>query len=504
MAPSDDLSPEADYEATVRTAARRNLRALAALLCALGVAFVLSRQGPALAAWTRGETDLRGHRRYAPRHPVDRAALRRVDFARVHAQLLPRWLVALQRADTPASSRGAAAALAALRRAVAPDRNLDAILVELDARVRDDLAGNSARVRYLLWAWGAYLDAAGVPYRVEGTVLRRRWRASLRFRAYRVVDDAPVAVGARRYRARMLRRVDGTNLREADLGHAGEADDGALVVIDTVFRLAADEVWPMLDPSDDAHRPPLERAHAAAVRAEAASALPPDDLARLTRTAHARLVMVNAAAAINARSWCSAVPAIGHVPWWGYGPALVERARAAVAEAPEDPDCPPMLPEEAEDFAAGSLTIRAEAGLDRSLTALVTWLARAVIVHEVRHVADDWEADGLRAPLACDDCPRGLGTSGRAELAAYLASFGAPGVGRVSFYQACRAAGAGVGPHGAALQVAAKHLGGGGCLAPPRDLYAAARRAERGLFGRVTAVTLPPVRPIAGLVPTPR
>ncbi len=502
MAPHDDLTPEADYEATVRTAARRRLRVAAALVCALGVALVLSRQGAAIAAWTRGETDLRGHRRYAPRHPVDRAALRRVDFARVHAQLLPRWLVALQRADTPAGDRRAVEALAALRRAIAPDRNLDAIVTELDARVRDDLAGNSARVRYLLWAWGAYLDRAGVPYRVEGTVLRRRWRASLRFRAYRVVDDAPVAVGARAYRARLLRRVDGTNLREADLGHAGEADEGALVVIDTVFRLAADEVWPMLDAADDVHRAPLERAHAAAVRAEAASVLAPEDHARLARTAHARFVMVNAASAINARSWCSAVPAIGHVPWWGYTPELAARARAVAAEAPEDPDCPPMLPEEAEDFASGSVAVRAEAGLDRSLAALVTWLARAVTVHEVRHVADDWEVDGLRTPLACDDCPRALGTSGRAELAAYLASFGTPGVGRVSFYQACRAAGGGVGPHGAALRVANKEVGA--CLAPPRDLYGAARRAERALFGRATSVTLPPARSVAGLVPTRR
>jgi len=335
-------------------------------------------------------------------------------------------------------------------------------------------------------------------------VIRRRWRASLRFRAYRVLDDAPVTVNAHRYRARLLRRVDGTNLREADLGHTSDAGDGALVVIDTVFRLAADEVWPMLDPADDARRNAVERAHAASVRAEAFTALPPEDYARLARTARARFVMVDAAAAINARSWCSAVPAIGHVPWWGYSPVLTARARGVAAEPPEDPDCPPLLPEEAEDFASGSRVVRAEPGLDRSLAALVTWLARAVIVHEARHAADDREADGLRVPLPCAQCPPRLGTSGRAELAAYLTSFATPGVGRVSYYQACRAAGAGAGPHGAALLVAGKALGPGGCLAPPRDLYALARRAEQELFGRTSAVTLPEVRPIAGLVPTPR
>lgn len=168
-------------------------------------------------------------------------------------------------------------------------------------------------------------------------MIRRRWRASLRFRAYRVLDDAPVTVNAHRYRARLLRRVDGTNLREADLGHTSDAGDGALVVIDTVFRLAADEVWPMLDPADDARRNAVERAHAASVRAEAFTALPPEDYARLARTARARFVMVDAAAAINARSWCSAVPAIGHVPWWGYSPVLTARARGVAAEPPRTP-----------------------------------------------------------------------------------------------------------------------------------------------------------------------
>ncbi len=270
--PPAHLPTEADLAAVLRASTRRRvLLAFAALAALLTLTFVAVRKGPAITAWFRGETDLRGRRRYRPARPPDRAALARIRFDRVHGELLPRWLIALQRQKTFDDRDRAEEALAALRLAIEPDPNLDAIALELDARIRGDLAGSSARVRYLLWAWSAYLDSVGVPYRVEGSVAHPRRRpAKLHFRVYRVLDDARVGVGAQRYRARLLRRVDRTNLVEADLGHTSDADEGALVVVDTVFNFAVDDVWPLLDANDDPQRPPMQRAHAAFVRIEAA------------------------------------------------------------------------------------------------------------------------------------------------------------------------------------------------------------------------------------------
>jgi len=501
--PPAHLPTEADLASVLRASTRRRvLLTVAALVALATLAFVAARKGPAITAWFRGETDLRGRRRYHPARPPDRAALARIRFDRVHGELLPHWLIAVQREKTFDDRDRAEEALARLRLAIEPDPNLDAITLELDARIREDLAGNSARVRYLLWAWSAYLDSAGVPYRVEGSVVHpRRSPAKLHFRVYRVLDDARVGVGAQRYRARLLRRVDRTNLIEADLGHTSDADEGALVVVDTVFNFAVDDVWPLLDANDDPQRPPMQRAHAAFVRIEAARALPREDLARLTATAHARFAMLQAAASINARAWCESALYIQRVPWRGYSLELVRAARAVARETPEDPDCPPLLPEEADDFAAGSAVMRETAGLDHALASLVVWVSRAVVVHEARHAADDREADGLRSEMRCAHCPPWLRTSGRAELSAYLASFATPGIGHLSYFQACRAAGVGMGPHVDALTVASESLHRGGCLAPPGGLYTRAGRLERELLGHTSAVTLPPAPPVERFMP---
>ena len=195
----DDLTPEADYEATVRAAARRALRA--------------SPPSSARSArWPRAHgrgPPSRPGRAARRRPPVATGATpcatwstappcRRGTSARVHAQFSWRWLVALQRADTPrATAAPSRRSPRLLRRAIAPDRNLDAIVTEFRrARVRDDLA-NAARPLHCCGP-GARTSTARASRTASGTVLRRRWRASLRFRAYRVLDDAPVAVGARR------------------------------------------------------------------------------------------------------------------------------------------------------------------------------------------------------------------------------------------------------------------------------------------------------------------
>ena len=471
---------------------RRRRVLVVTLLLAFGLcAAIVGARGRALAAWLRGEGDLAGNPRYLPAHPVDRAALGRIDLERLHAELIPDWAAAAAANGERGGRARAAAALAAVLAAVAPDANLTALFTELAHRVARSPLRDAARIDWLVWAWSDYLDRAGLPWRLEGGVRLGGGRASFVAKTYHSTAELRVTVGERPYRARLLERADWTNVYELYLGEASRADEGALVVVDRVRDFAVERVWPLLDASIDATRTPLDRAFAAAIRAEVAAALPPRSVAVLRDTAPAHWTVREAVEAIHFRHRCGSDLVVEIFPWEGLPPAGRALLRRA-ALGDHDPICPEVTAGEAKALIGASERLEHAERLVEALEGLVAWLARGVTVHESRHAADDDRADGLRTPLDCRGCPGGLDTGARAELSAYLASFAAPGTGYASLFQACEMEDEEGTPHAAALAFVRARLGTGGCkAAPPSDLYARARDLEESLFDRAEAISLP-------------
>jgi hypothetical protein len=96
-----------------------------------------------------------------------------------------------------------------------------------------------------------------------------------------------------------------------------------------------------------------------------------------------------------------------------------------------------------------------------------------------------------------------MDASSRAELAAYLASLGTPGLGHAALLQACTRVSRAGGPHAVALRALEAAFGRRVCDGDlPADLAGAARRAEQRLFGRVSLISLPADFP--GAVPLAR
>lgn len=471
--------------------------AMAALVGALLA--VATHRGCTPGSWWRGETTLFGRRRFTPPHAVDEAVVRSMPFERIHRATLPRYLLALQHVDDEGARAEADAALRVLRRDLARDANLLELLRELDELARRDPRMNARRIRWLAWAWSSYLDSHNVPFRLEVSIGGFVGRSRVYFRVYRVVRDEPVLIAGRPYRARWVRRTDRTNLIETDLGHTSDADDGALVVADSVTDLAIDQVWPMLDPALDAQLEPLAQAHAPFVRAEARRALSPETFATLASTAAARRALASTARSIDGRAACGSVTRVGRLPLAGFAPSGIASARAWAEQTVRD-ECPELLPEEVDDIATASTRLRAEPGLTRAVSELLAWVSGSVAAHEARHAADDRVSDGLRTPLPCAAC-RSLGTSARAELSAFVTSFATPGVGRVAHYQACALTSGGLGPHADAMALLQRAPDGPRCEAPPRDLYASARALEQHFFHRDERVELPRVRPSPELLP---
>jgi hypothetical protein len=501
-APDEAATPEAELGAFLRRLeTRRRRQRLGLLAFLIAVAAGLASAVWVLRAAGGAEDDADAaddpDAPYRFPFPDDPAALARLDAAAVHERLFPEWIVAAARSRSAEGRQAARERHAALRAAVAGDRNLAAIADELLSRVEEDAWLHARRILVLFDAWNRYLERHDVPYELHATVRAGDGRPFLTLRCYRRTLALSVPVGPRTVRATLLQRVDGLNLRELFLGQASEDEHGARVVLDRVSDFALAELWPLLaDPVVAAATwTPTQRALAGPTTSAAALALPPDALAVLRRTAPHRAALEALRRALDDRSECGARYGFNFVPWNGFDAATVARARRW-AERSAGNDCPDLQPAEADVLAQASTALAAEAAALRpALETLVAWAARPTAIHEVRHVADE-PSTGDGRPPHCPDC-LGLGPAAVGELSAYLASFADPSGAWPAVVQAC-----GLlerpepGPHFQALTLALARLLPDGCAAPaPGDLAARAAALQAELLGPTDPVVLPPEFP---------
>lgn len=472
---------------------RRRVRALALLLLAALVGTLIAALPP-VQRWWRGETDWRGRRIYEPPHGVDAQRLAQVDLRAVHAELLPRWLVAQGRrarghgGDEPE-------AFAALREAVAADPNLVELLEELRALSPSPvLRGDPHRALYLAWAWNAYLDRYDAPFLLTGRVLATGSGPVFAATTYRIHADQQVRVGADVHRVRIGSRIDGTNAHELYLGAAGRED--ALVVVDRLRDFALVDVWPLLDPSLE-DQLPARRAFGRALRQEAEQRLSEPGLQALRDGAAPRWSIVRTLLTLHERRrHCGAGVRINDVPWSGFTADRLERL-AAMAERHRERSCPGITPDEVARLGEASRALAEIPGLRDATEELLAWTAEHVTIHEARHLADAEHADGFDEPLPCRSCPPPMGILARAELSGYLASLAWSSSPATALYQACRALASDHrastpvgGPHREAMELLQRRLGPVCIDGPPPDLRGLGRLLELEMLGRSEPIAL--------------
>ncbi len=481
----------------LRSRSRRALRLAVGLMV-----FGSMTAGSAFVWWTeigrvwRGESRVDGTPLYEPGAEVPDAA-RTIDWRRVHATLIPRWLIARGQAHGTTSAHGIAGfdeaarshrAFTELRFAVRADPNLVSLVDELELRARD--ARNEAeRIDYLLWAWNDYLDRHDVPWRLEANLhLRRDGTAAFVTRSYEVLGDLRDDAGRR---LRLLRRADLTNVDEGFLGHTPGRDEGALVILDETLRFAVRHVWPMLNPGLDDYLPTEQRAVAGPVRARLRMAT--EDRARLRETAVDQLALVEVANSIHARAECGSRFRVWGLPWNGLAPPD-QNALIAALDRSRGRECPEVTLGEAARMIGASERLGQTPALADAVESLGTWVARAVAIHELRHVADGG------SQVECAGCPASMAPETRAELSAYLASFSVDEVAHVAALQACAMQPenheGSQEPHALALAFALPRLLPAGCDGViPEDLPERAQHLERALFGEREQVRLPEAFP---------
>lgn len=478
---------------------RRRLRWLVvAGLLVLGASLCVALgRIPSVQSWLRGEVDWRGERIYEPEHA---AALQQVDLHRVHAELLPRWLIAQGHRARGDGRAAEEEAWQALHAAVAPDANLAALLLELRELVPPvRLIEAPRRALYLAWAWNHYLDQHDAPFLVQASVRFHEFGPVLAATSYRVHANAPVAVGSTEHRVRVTSRIDGTNLREAYLGAAGR--DDAVVVVDRLQDFALDEVWPLLDPWLELE-PASRHRFGDPIRAEASARLSPEAMLRLRATAAARWSITRTVHAIEVRRRdCDSGLSINDVPWDGFPPARIARL-TEIARRHESRGCPGITAAEVDALAEATVALAPDPTLHAALEELVALTAEHVAIHEARHLADAAEAESFDQPLPCASCSDAMGIAARAELSGYLASLAWSPSPALALYQACRAIDADQGrsiesdePHRQALELLQRRMGGVCHEGPPPDLRTLARHLEGEMLGRSDPIALPPAFP---------
>ncbi|MBJ70226.1 MAG: hypothetical protein CMN31_02460 [Sandaracinus sp.] len=492
VAAADDDAPLDDHRVLhLLKADRRRALLRRALLGALalflaGLAF---RYRLPLASYLRGEIDLHGAPRYAPPHPVDEDALAAIDWHDVHGRLLPLWVITKSTRRLPEDERRAREheAYSELRYALADDPNLLGLFDELEAALREDPIGRARRVDYLLWAYNDYLDAHAIPWRLEATLhLRRRGRPTFLTRSYEVLHDLRAPAG---HRLRLLRRADLTNVDEGFLGHTTGGGDGALVMLDQVLEFGVRHVWPMLHGGLDARLPERERGLAPFVRREALGALEAPAYTLLHETAVDQQALIEVASSIHARASCGNTFRIYGLPWNGLEPPD-QRALVEALDRSQSGECPEVTLGEAARLLGASERLGRTPALADAVEGLTTWVAGAVSVHELQHVADEGEG------AQCSGCPEGMSAAAVDELSAYLASFASETHGYTALLQACSMEPDGEdvseAPHAQALAIAFDAVLAQGCAGPiPDDLQRRARAARARLFGQADPPALP-------------
>jgi hypothetical protein len=478
--------------AALRAPRRRALRrALLAGVLTVVILPVWQANGEHVRSYVRGEMELDGDPRYEPEHEPDPRALATIDFERVHGELLPRWTVALANATSPYWERRADMRFEELAAAVEPDPNLHDLLTRTHAALGEDPVAHARRLDYWLWAYNDYLDAQGVPWRVEASLSLGAERAIFRTLSYEVLVDEENDAG---HRLRLMRRADRINTVEGWMGHTGRPEDGAMVLMRRVLHFTVRHVWPGLHPALDQRRPPAERSWLPYVREEARAALDPETFRLLQETAVDQQQLIEVAAAIEARAECGSRFRIFGLPYNGLSARSIRALSSALVRSRGNEECPEVTPSEAAAIIGASERLGTTEGVAPAVEALAMVVARSVAAHELRHVADGEE-------IPCPGCPEGLEGLARAEVSAYLAAFATKDLGYLALFQAC-ATPPGRGVHGAARQAVLDALLPFGCEGPTlHGLYPIAGEIERELFGDRPSVALPELPSRVQLLP---
>ncbi|MCB9688856.1 MAG: hypothetical protein H6738_21885 [Alphaproteobacteria bacterium] len=396
---------------------------------------------------------------------LDREALARVDLRLVHEELVPDWVVATGGLRSMSWDR--------LRREAGKDPNLGALLDRMAVLVDADPSLNAPELHAIVRAWNELLAKADEPWRLAGEVQVGGDGARWVLKSYLViVDDGQVAVGERRFRVELRRRVDGIGQPDAWLGHMRDHTEGIVLLLDRVTTFSLDEVWPLLGaqtvpPTD------LGRRFAEAIREEVARGLGPQDAALLAETSSDRAAMMDAVRAIHGRHSCGSAFAVTRLPWNGLSSRDLATLRIHTGSV--DDLCPEVLPDEAQTFATRSYHLQRTLGMREALERLVAFVAASVVVHEARHAADDAALAGQR--IACVGCPRNTTHVEALEASAYLAAFADPDHAALALFQACNLDPQTVPERAATVGWLAERLVEGGCDGVP-DPGLAERAAE--------------------------
>jgi hypothetical protein len=399
----------------------------------------------------------------------------------VHRRILPEYILAMGRADTPAGHRRAEYAYRRLRDALEPDPNLVDLWSELHLLSMIDPVRHARRIDYLLWAHNHRLETLHQPFRLEATLYLRAERPRLAARSYRVLEDGMTEEG---HRARYLHRIDPLGFVEPWLGHTTREADGAMLVADRILHFATRHLWPALAPALEERRPATERGPIPGMREEAARALDPELFAILLETAEDQQTLLEAAASIESRHACGSQFRVYDLPYRG----LSRRSYAMLALAIEQSRgsaCPDVTLAEAAQIVGASERLAETPRLEEALEALAAFGARAVASHEIRHVAD-----GPSRGLRCPGCAPATPVLVRAELSAYLASFADESVGQTAALVACSNPEREIGVDAHAIRLAVEASMPGGCALPAPDLHSRARVAEARYFGDREVVRL--------------
>lgn len=444
----------------------RGARVFVALWVLLAVAAAFSE--PLRVAWVR--LRLRGV-------PAPPRALPLVGMERLHAVELPRWMIRLAAArGGEYESLRARATMTELARRTESFPEVSAAahdVLWLDAT--EPLPWSPWRAVPVLHRWNSALERAGLAIHLDATLETDARGPVLAVNVYRVAFEGAVMVGPRKVRARLLQRIDRTNLVESWLGVVSDGHDSARVVLDRVRDVALDQLWPLLDPA-------RRDAPARALLREVRAALPPEHVETLTRTAPVRATALRVAADINARRRCGSPLTMPRVPWRGFAPEGC-RVLLDAAEPLGSAPCPRVTTPEALALAEATVTLAGAPRLEAALAALLGHLARSVVVHEARHAADRAAGEP-----SCRGCSPRLSPAARSELRAYLASLADPLTGQTALRQVCLAS---LDPaHAAAWREARDALGDDPCAAPPTDLRDRALAAIRARFDAVEEISL--------------
>ncbi len=400
-----------------------------------------------------------------------------VDLHALHTERLGRWTIEAQNGGRVPAAEDVVAAIRS-------DARLSALFQAIEDTAETLDYDSALELTRLFSEWSAYLDEAGAPWFVTLKADTRGgdWRFYLKI--YEVLGDTRVTVGATTSRVRIMRRVDRINVRDGMLGHSGLGDAGAVLVLDNLVRSFVREVWPALGDPETSVVPSF----AAAVRRDAARMLSEADFEILAKTAGARARITEALDAIRERRQCSRFRLRGH--WYGLTFEALDGIEKVARRKKEPTDCPPLTVVEALRLAKASRTLQTTDGLAEAVAAGVAWYARAVALHEARHIADgavgSTDRDAGPNDVPCPGCAREIGKRSRVELSAYAAELTHPDTATLALLQMC----AGLSNRKTRFRQRAEGLLldeilPEGCDAGvPDDLVARGRRTDAKLFGR--------------------